>query len=430
MLAIATLAGCSTTPSSTNGPVTLRVQFELGGTDAAIYKTYAKGFEATHKNVTVKLEGVTTAAKTGTNLTVLSSPNAPDVGLLPTNTPAYTSLVSKGGLVDLATVWKNQDLDKRYPTSIDALTEYKNKHYVLAFSTVYYSFLYYNEDLFKKDGITVPADHRIASASQLYSIVDALKAGGSQPLAMAGKSGFQASWMVDALLPTSANKSELANYLDSSSPSVPVTAKFSSPAFVDTLKTLNDYNEHGVFQTGFLGMVPGDTESMFIAGKAGMLLDGSWESPVIRQAKVPFKFGFLLLPPVHTNETAQLDGFYGAEVVIPKTAKHIALAEQFLEYMVSDQGQAKAVAQAGSLIPAVNTVPTSAFKTLDPLVQEMQADVNKHGSQSGFTSVVPPAVGQTTLDPLIQSMYAGGTTPQAIGAKIQASLVALRAQAK
>jgi raffinose/stachyose/melibiose transport system substrate-binding protein len=396
----------------------------------SIQQAFARGFEATHKNVTVKLESVTTAAKVGTNLTVVSSANAPDVGLIPTNTPAYQSLVTKGGILDLAPVWKAAKLDKRYPASVNALTSFQGKHYVLALSTSFYGFVYYNADLFAKNHITVPANHRIASASDLYRMASALTKGGVQPLEMGGKSGYEASWMVDALLPTSATASQTSNYLSSWHSSVPVTAKYTDPAFVDVLKQLQNYAKNGVYQNGYLGADQGSTESAFMSGTAGMLIDGSWQAGVISKAKLPFKVGWLLLPPIKASSKTQLAGFYGADVVVPTKAKHKDLAMQFLEYMASDEGQQKAVIDAGSQIPSVNTLPKSAFTKLDPLVQQMLQDANTNGAQSGWTSTVPAGIGQTTIDPLLQSMYAGSVTPEAIGQTIQAALPGVRAQNK
>ncbi|MCU1584223.1 MAG: putative secreted solute-binding protein (transport system associated) [Microbacteriaceae bacterium] len=396
----------------------------------SIHQAFARGFEATHKNVKVKLETVTTAAKVGTNLTVVSSANAPDVGLIPTNTPAYQSLVTKGGIADLAPVWKAANLDKRYPASVNALTSFRGKHYVLALSTSFYGLIFYNADLFAKNHITVPSDHRIATASDLYAMASALKKGGVQPLEMGGKSGYQASWMVDVLLPTSASASQTTNYLSSWHSTVPVTAKYTDPAFVNVLKQLQEYGKNGVYQNGYLGADQGSTESAFMSGTSGMLLDGSWQAGVMAKAKLPFKVGWMLVPPVKASSQTQLTGFYGADVIVPAKAKHKDLAMQFLEYMVSDEGQQKAVIDVGSQIPSVNTVPKSAFTKLDPLVQQMLQDANTNGAQSGWTSTVPAGIGQTTIDPLIQSMYAGSATPDSIGQTIQVALPGVRAQNK
>jgi raffinose/stachyose/melibiose transport system substrate-binding protein len=420
--AVLASSASSATASSAEASNTIRVQVEPGGQDLAGMQAFIKGFTALHPGVHIKIETITNAAKGGSNLTVVNGSNPPDIAVVPTNAPAYEKLVAQGGLTDLAPVWKAAKLDKRLPASLNALTTYKGKHYAMSLFSVFYSMLYYNVDMFNKDGIAVPSDHRIKSAQQLYDITAALKAHGSQPLAIGANSDFAVSWMVDALLPTSVSKAQVNNYLSSYKKSTPETWKFTDPGFLRVLQQFDDYNKQGVYQGGFLGATMDQAQALFQAGQAGMVLDGSWYAPVLRTAKLPFNFNWLLLPPIDPARPTQLTSYNAIQWTIPAHAKNKALAMKFLAYTVSDEAQANTVIKVYQAFPVVNTVPASAFSTLDPLVLDMSNDAKKHGIQPGWTSMVPGSVGQALANPLIEKMYAGQENPQTAAAKIEAEI--------
>ena len=427
----AVIAGCGSSGNSSNAssgaPATLRVQVEADQASLRQMRAFADGFEALNPNVSVKLETVSNDAKTGTNLAVVASAHAPDVALVPVGQPAYTKLVAQGSLADLAPLWNRAELDRRYPAALADQTTYKGRHYVLSISSVFYDVLYYNRDLLSHAGISPPSDHRIASAQQLYDIAARLKAAGAQPLAVGGNSNYMVSWLVDALLPTAVPREQLANYLSSWKSSVAKTAAYTDPGFVRVLGQIADYQRHGVFQKGYLGATPPAAEAAFQQGRAGMLLSGSWYAGVLAAAKPGFKYGWLLLPPLDPAGRTQLTSYFGVQWAVPTRASNAPLAMRFLEYALSDDGQARGVIRATSNLPSVNSVPESAYGALDPLVREMVADAKSNGVQSGWTSAVPGAIGQALINPLIQSMLAGRSDPAAVAAKVEAALPAVRA---
>jgi raffinose/stachyose/melibiose transport system substrate-binding protein len=424
---VASLSGCAS--SGDSGKVTLRFQVEQGDPNLAIAQAWIKGFEKTHQNVTIKPELTSQEAVASTNATVLSGGNPPDIGLIATGTPQYEKLVQSGALADLAPVWKGAQLDTRYPKALNDLLSYGGKHYSIGVSTGFYNVVYYNKDLFKRAGITAPDDHRIASVDDLYSMVSKLKAIGVEGLGIGGKANAPASWMVSALLPTAVSGNAINNYLSSYLPANKVTAKYTDPGFVKVLETLQEFGKKGVYQSGFLGMDNDQTDALFVQGQVGMELEGYWVAQGFHKSNPNLDFDWLLLPPVGGGaDETQLTSFFATGISVPAKGKHVALAQEFLQYMVSDQGQVDAILKAGSQIPAVTTVPESAYADLDPAVKEMVADARDHGVQSGWSTTVPGEIGQGFIDPLLQSMYAGQTTPQEVAQKVQTALEQARAK--
>jgi ABC-type glycerol-3-phosphate transport system substrate-binding protein len=424
------LAGCASGGGSAAGssgaPVTLRVQTDSTASNVQMAQAIADGFEQLHPNVTVKLESVSDAASISTEL---SGSNPPDIGLMQLNATQFAPLADNGDLLDLAKVWKAADLSKRYSPQINASAKYKGKYYALSTNVLYYSFLYYNADMFKRDGIKVPADHRITSDAQLYQISAALTKGGAAPLEVAGGTGYEPAWMISALLPSASTPAQMSNLLTNYQPSVPVTTKYTDAPFVKTLQALSDYNKNGVFPAGFLGVTDAtQNEAAFQSGQAGMILDGVWYDATLKAAKLGFKYNWLLLPPVKAGNKTQLPVLFNPSVVIPSHGKHLALAQEYAEYMVSDAAQEKAIIQVGNAIPSVNSIPASAYTSLSPVVRQMIADVNKNGEQPGWTSTVPGSIGQQFSNPLVQGVWSGSETPKSAAAKVQQALIATRSK--
>src|SRR5688572_23840391 len=73
-------SGSDEADSTSSAPVTLTVQQQAG--QETLFGYFASAFNKLHPNVTVKLQTISQDQKAGSNLTVLGSSNAPDVGFI------------------------------------------------------------------------------------------------------------------------------------------------------------------------------------------------------------------------------------------------------------------------------------------------------------------------------------------------------------
>lgn len=314
------------------------------------------GFEKQYPNVHVVVSTLTNQ-QFDTNLVVLTSKNPPDVGWVDINRTLYPQLVKAHQLVPLTSVWSAENLQKRYgPSYTNAVMQGQKVPYVVFIDTVYYNTIIYNQGLFAKLGIPDPSNHRFSSLAELTSAIAKLKAAGYAGIAFGADNTYACADLISGLLPTSASLSQLTNYLSNFNSTVPVTARYTDAAFLNVLRTIQGYNAKGFFQNGFLGMSDAQAQNVFLLGKAGMELPDS-----TLPSTPSFKTNWALLPPVNPGRTSQIDTFSDS-IGIPANAKHIALAEKFLEYYVSKQGQ-EAVAAAHSDLAVVNDVPLSAYGT-------------------------------------------------------------------
>ena len=413
------LAGCATNGGAPAGKTVLTVQIATGDGIAKMNQAFAAGFEKKNPNVTIKFVH---SPDDNVNVPVLTGNNAPDVGMAPLNEDTTKAMADNGDLVNLGPAWKAADLDTRYPAGVSDSALYGGKHYAISTNVLYYSFAYYNKDLFEKAGITIPANHRIASSKDLYDISAKLNKIGKQGLAVGGGTGYQPSWLIDALLPTAATPQQMTNYLSNWQKGVKPTVSYTDGPFVKTLQQLKDYADNGVFQKGFAGITDlAAVEASFVSQQSGMLLDGVWYAGTLAITPPGFAYDWVLLPPVDgAKQKSQLPTLFNFSVVIPTKGKHKAVAMQYVAYITSVEAQTRGVIDAGQSIPSVTDLPASAFKSLSPAVKGMLADVAKNGSQPGWTSTVPTTYGQTFSTPVVQAVWSGSDTPRSAGAKVQA----------
>ena len=407
--------------ASTTKKVTITLQGGGGGSNLQAINYVIKAFEAKYPNIKVKLllAGDTSQSTQGT---LISSSNPPDIVAISPQASYYAQLLSHHVLTPLTDLWAATSLKTRASSDVNsAFLGPDGKHYVVQNQKVFYGMAYYNVAMFQKLGIPAPVNHRFASLAQFYSDIAALKKGGEQGLTIGGKSGYEEVWPVDAMLPTASTKAQMANFLTSYHSSVKLKYGFSSGPFLKTIQTLHDFLDHNVFQAGFLGADEAGSQQPWLAGQAGMLLGGSWDAGGQRKA-ANFQYDWVLLPSIGvqpTQLTAGLDGDWG----IPVKSKHIAEAKLFLSFFLTNAMQTKAIVQIESNLPVVN-LPQSSLATLDPMVQQMLADAQKNGAQSGWASTVPNVQAVVVSD--LESMWAGGTSPVAVAQHVQQTIAQLR----
>jgi raffinose/stachyose/melibiose transport system substrate-binding protein len=403
--------------STTSGTIRFQSLSFLAAQNAPIIKA----FEAANPGIKVEVDSIS-SAQINTNGTVLSSSDPPDIGVVNINSPVFTQLSDAHQLTALNGVWSAASLKHRYGTGLaEALLAGQSSPYVVATEDVYYGFLAYNATLFRKLGIPLPADHRFASLAALRSACTKLKAAGYSCIALGGDNAYSVSNLFDPLLPTSASASQLTNYLTSWNRSVPVTAKYTAPAFVDALTQLNRMNSDGMFQNGFLGQSIEQAAATFQSQKSGLYASDATHLASLHK-DVTFSLDWALLPPANASAKTQNTVFLGT-YGIPAHAKNKALAEKFLDYYMSEAGQLS-ILKTNVDVPIVNDLPTAqlAADAPDSLVGQILQDSAKNGLQLGWTSAVPGSVGQTLINPLIEQMFLDQTSPAKIVSAVQAAL--------
>jgi raffinose/stachyose/melibiose transport system substrate-binding protein len=184
-----------------------------------------------------------------------------------------------------------------YTPSAIAAETYQGKTYGVVSGT-YQEGVFYNKATFAKYGLSVPTTY-----SQFLTVLQTLKSKGVTPMFVGlGNVGpvylqfIYYELMIDLWYPN-APGGNLATALETGA------AKWTDPEFATVMneeKTLAQYLEPSYTGVPWESM-PGD----FAKGDAAMLLDGSWDLPLVQQANPSLQVGFFPLPGSNTAANNQ-----------------------------------------------------------------------------------------------------------------------------
>ncbi|MGW3462272.1 extracellular solute-binding protein [Streptomyces olivaceoviridis] len=426
LLAVASvLSACGTGPGSSSGDGTsLRVQIPAGPL-ADRMQQVGKDFEKANPGTEVTFESVDSNSSRGPNVALLSSTATPDIGYLQRSTGVWSALLKNKQLTRIDDVWKAARLADKYSKSQTAYYTTNGHHYGVLYEELLIAPVYYNKAAFAKAGIPDPADHQISSVAEFESMVARLKAAGYQGLGVGGSSPYDLGHTLDALLPTGVSESDYQVLLTNFKPGSPTNVKYTDPGFVNTLKTIQDWQKKGVFQQGMLGMDTTQAQALFTSGKLAMLQGGNYSYADLKAAKPSFGMGWFLLPPLTQGRTTPFDAFNGDTLVIPAKAANPQLAKKFLEFFMTDKYQVSVVAASGSL-PVFTSIQPSRLSNLGDLVQEQFELSRSVGLVNIWDSTVPSTLGQAFAVPVLQELVAGKLTPAQAARQFQTGLENLR----
>lgn len=426
----------SDTAEVTDEPVTVSVQYEVpeDGPDARAWRAVADAFEEMYPNVTVELQGITNEAKGGPNLQVLTSSEAPDVGLIPLNSNVYTQMVRANELEPLNDIFEEDNFPERMGPPSAALLQADGNYYAAPNTVAYYNILWTNPDALAEGGVTIPEDRVFESPEALIEAGQQCSDAGYAGVALGGSTNYMAGWMFDAALPTAVSADDFNNFLASWKPNVDVTADYTDPGVIDSLEVLGRYASEGLYQSGYLGQDGAAAEALFTTGGACMMLGGSWMpggtfADAIESGEMTFEADFAVLPPVSdAGAPSRLTPYYGNAYGVPKSAENPEWGKKLLQYYISDEGQRLGAVEVGGFLPAVTTVNVDDSESFPQLVKDIVEYVATEGSNSGWTSEVPGAFGQQSINPLIQQIQEARITAEEIGELQQQELEKVRAE--
>ncbi|MDZ8160373.1 ABC transporter substrate-binding protein [Microbacterium aquimaris] len=433
-LAIAALAGasalvvsgCSSSGGDDGDTVTIVVQQQANW--EAMMGTLVPAFEEEYPNIKVELSTIDQETRSSTNTQIIAGNNPPDIALVAGNSPVYLETVENDELLDLTDVWEAADLYDRYDSETATALQYGDTPYLVGIAGINYSIVYYNVDIFDELGLSAPADNRLASDADLFALTDAVRDAGYDPLAVGGADAFQWVWQVSQLLQSYATPEEITNYLTSWNVDVEPTVSYTDPPFVDTLERLQTWADAGVYQDGYLGQDYDTAQALFFQGQAAMLLGGNFTAGSVDDNGAGFEYDWFLLPAGDDERPAQLMTYLGEAMAIPAGAAHPDEAKLFLEFWMSNEMQADAVANSGFALPSVNSLDIEELPGITGVVSELVEDANAYGAPIGWGSATPGAFAQQPLGTDVGAMLSGQMSALEVAEGQQARLDEIHAQ--
>ena len=292
-----------------------------------------------------------------------------------------------------------------------------NKLYDIPMGSIGSAFLYSNQALLAKAGITAEP----TTSGQLATDVTKIKQAepGVTPVTFSGE-----SWWQDEVFFT------VADQIDTKLSDELYTGKiaWNSPKMVQALTAYQKLFSSGTLSTGTLSLKEADADEAFNSGKAAFLLEGSWDSSVLssvyRKANgiAVADVGAGYFPVSAPGGSPAARTYAEGGLAIPKNSRHVAQAAKFIQFMTMTQQGESTWAPDLVLVPSLAgyTVPTSVLTSTAAQsgYATIQRTIDAGGSGRGeyptnFTSDV--------LDNSLLQVARGQISPQAEAAKLQAA---------
>jgi len=189
---------------------------------------------------------------------------------------------------------------------------------------------FYNIALFEELHLEPPR-----TWAEFLRVCQALKDNGIEPLAADGtEMGYNVSWFTQL-----ASRTTSIERIYATASNQPGTSWTDKP-FVDAARMVRELRDKGYLMRGYEGSKWPSAQMMWIQGKCGLLLNGTW-IPKEMKNKLPqgFRMGIFRFPIVEGYpESDGLTQDLGAECFsIPKGSKHKERAIEFLKFITSKE---------------------------------------------------------------------------------------------
>lgn len=194
---------------------------------------------------------------------------------------------------------------------------------------VYQTGIFYNKAIFAKYHLSVPTTY-----SQFLSVSQTLKDHGITPVwtALGNGATFYLEFMMFPLM-----EDQLAPSLGSTPVSTALASgqvPWTDPRMITTFSREHAFASQ-YLESNFAGQNWEQMPGAFAAGKAAMLLDGSWDLPSVLQANPKMQIGYFPFPGSNNPRDNQSIANPDLTWVILNNSPHKALAEKWLAFFAS-----------------------------------------------------------------------------------------------
>lgn len=372
--------------------------------DRAAYETFIDTFEAANPGITVTFETFEAANYNTILATALAGGTGPDVMMVRTY-GGMENVASAGYLEPLTTETVPALAGFTAPALASETMRSDSQIYAVPFASQT-QLVIYNKAIFDANGLAEPQ-----TWDELVAASQTLKDAGVIPFA----NGTATAWQNETVtfgLGSSLMGKEFHDGL------LAGTTDFTDASFTGALASIADLAATA-FADGFIGLDYPSAQQLFSSGMAGMFVGGSYELATFKTQNPDIELG-VFAAPGRTAEDDKLVGLYfdgGYAANAAGANKEASI--KFLNYLASVEfGQAFA-----NTLNNISTIPGVTFD--NPLL----AEVNElNASSIPYLMLVHFRYGEPSGSVLIQGemqkLFAGETTPEAIGEALTTGLAA------
>jgi raffinose/stachyose/melibiose transport system substrate-binding protein len=267
------VAGCGQGGSGGDGGGKVTMTFwnnATTGDGKAFWEKTVADFQATHPNVTIKIQSIQNEDVDGKLQTALNSGDAPDI-FLQRGGGKMAAMVKAGQLMDLTNSITDATKSVVSEGSLQSET-IDGKVYAMPIGVLPGGF-FYSKDLFAKAGIAQPP----TTLAELQTAVDKLKGAGIQPIALGGKDAWPAAFYYDFFALRECSSTTITGAAK--------TLSFNDPCWLKAGQDVASFAATKPFNNDFLATSSqqgaGSSAGLVANHKAAMELMGAWDPGVI-----------------------------------------------------------------------------------------------------------------------------------------------------
>ncbi|MDN4068626.1 ABC transporter substrate-binding protein [Paenibacillus vini] len=257
----------------------------------------------------------------------------------------------------------------------------------------------YNKQLFEDLGLSIPQNF-----DEFMAVCEKIKAAGITPVFMPYKDAWAANIWPAAAFADFAAKSDPAFFDDLNSNK----RKWSDiPEFKTFLQQQYDVYKKGYTNADVLSDSYDMAVGKFLNKEVAMMFMGDWLIEGVAQQDPEMKLGVF---PIPSSEGASLGASpLGGQLFIPKKAKHLNEAKEFLNFMASKE-IAQQIVDSKGYVSNLNDVTTPAL----PEYKQEIVDNYITPKKTVLTTDAYMLVDRSELYRLLQDQFAGGLTPEEV----------------
>jgi raffinose/stachyose/melibiose transport system substrate-binding protein len=369
-----------------------------------IIKSIGEKFSDKYPNVTVKFSFYTFEDMNRSLRLALDGGIGPDVANATSGLAGTDAYARAGHLVDLTEMAEERGWVDHFGQDLLSFAnlfapEQRTYGIPTGSSTVG---VYYNTEIFDQLGLEEPN-----TFEEFENILKTLKENGITPIAVGALDQWPLSHVWEQLTHVNVPIEEitLAFTLDPA-------ANYERQEYIEATMKLQEWAEKGYFQDNFLATNFADGNSLFITGETAMNIGGTW---VMHDFTTQPEFEVRFFPMPRMNP--DLDWHAGGQApennwIIPKYAKNMDMAINFLDYIFSEE-----VAQ---MMWANGELLNFKFDTLPEPTTILQGEIYDSMQMTG-PGYYPMVTGELLQaeGTLLQQVVAGDITPQDAMAELQ-----------
>lgn len=422
------LASCQSGTSGTEQPTTASDETTLivwdqfyRPVESQVMETLNREFEAAHAGVKIQREVKVLEDLELTLPLALSKTDGPDVAQVNQGRNSMGAMVAADLLLPLDDYLAKYQWSQVFSTSVASRNSFSPDGKTFGQGSLYgvsptaeVVGVYYNKDIFKSNGWTIPA-----TFEEFETLLGEIKAKGITPISFGSLDGWNAIHEFSAIQHLLVSKDYINNLTYGVN-----NVSFDTPENQQAAQILLDWSKKGYFTEGFAGIGYDDSNNLFKSGAGAMTITGSWLTGELLTG-TDQQFGFFLLPGFK-GQPAMAIGGVGIPFSIRKSTEKADLAAEYLNWMISPRA-AELWAGAG-ILPAMALPENSQFDTSGLFGDTLNAwnSINKADMVGHYIDWATPTFGDT-LTAELQKLLGGISTPADFTAAVQKDYAAFLA---